>query len=223
MIRDFFKRFYRRSVSTIKKWDKLTHYKIGDLVRKITNVNRIRHWDKYLSQRGDFWRNFPYEFLLDVLPKDTAFSLLDIGCAMGDGCELLKKHFPQAHISGVDFSIVGIEKAKSNLSQVNYFLLDISQEEPPQEYDYITLVHILEHFNDPFPIVDKCLKFVKKALYIITPYEKDFDSPMLYSKGEHRYLFNERTFIKYHCTVLKIIEYYIDKVKNRYILYKITP
>ncbi len=215
-------RIYRLVIDSVKYLDRVTGYKVGNLARKITNVNTKYYWDKYLLARGDFWRDFPYQFLLEELPKNEEFTLLDIGCALGDGCRLLKKSFPQAGIFGADLSQVGIEKARSKSQDIEYFVFDLSKQDIPKKYDYISLIHILEHFDDPFPIIDKCLKAVNQAVYISTPYGEKFNDPRLYWKGEHRYLFNEQTFTKYNCTVLKVTER-IEVVGTKYILYKIIP
>jgi hypothetical protein len=135
---------------------------------------------------------------------------------------MLKKSFPLADISGADLSPWAIKNAKLKNRGENYFILDISKKDLPQKYDYITLVHIIEHFNEPFHILDKCLKFVNKAVYINTPYGEDFEDPRLYWKGVHRYLFNEKTFNSYNCKVLKVTEL-IEEVGSKHILYKITP
>ncbi len=213
---------YRKAVNLIKRLDQLTGNRVGDLARSLTNVNTKKYWDRYLNSRGDFWRDFPYQFLLEELPKNALFSLLDIGCALGDGCRMLKKNFPQAAITGADLSESGIQKARAKSSDIEYFVFDLLNQEIPKKYDYITLIHILEHFDDPYPIIDKCLKAVNRAVYISTPYGGDFDNPRLYWKGEHRYLFNEHTFAKYKCQVLRITER-IEAVGTKHIVYKITP
>jgi len=213
---------YRKAVSLVKRLDQLTGNRAGDLARSLTNINTKKYWDRYLNGRGDFWRDFPYQFLLAELPKNEKFTLLDIGCALGDGCRLLKNNFPLAKITGADLSPAGIEKARSKSQDVEYFIFDLNKQEIPKKYDYISLIHILEHFDDPYPIIDKCLKSVSRAIYISTPYGGDFDNPRLYWKGEHRYLFNEHTFKNYHAQVLKITER-IEVVGTKHILYKITP
>ena len=215
-------KIYRRFVLSCKYCDQKTNYVIGNMIRKMTNINTAKYWDLYLSNRGDSWRDFPYVFLVNDLPKGEKFSLLDIGCALGDGCRLLKKNFPQAQIAGADLSKLAIEKAKARDKNINYFVMDLGRQDIPQKYDYITLIHILEHFNDPYPIINKCLKAVNKAVYISTPYGEDFTNPRLYSKGEHRYLFNEKSFAHYNCQVLEITEL-IEAVGSRHIRYKIIP
>ncbi len=209
-------------VSLMKRLDKITGHIFGDIIRKMTNVNRPKYWDGHYSRFDTFVRDFPYRFLINFLPKGAGFSLLDIGCGLGEGCELLKRAFPSATIYGSDFSPLAIEKARSKKNEINYFILDIGTQDPPHKYDFISLVHILEHFNDPFAVLDRCLKYVKTAVLIITPYIEKIDDPRLYSKGEHRYLFNEHTFSKYTCTVLNTTDI-IPAAGSRYIVYRIEP
>ncbi|MEW6169993.1 MAG: class I SAM-dependent methyltransferase [Candidatus Omnitrophota bacterium] len=174
------------------------------------------------SKKDNFLRDFPYRPLTEILPKDRPFMLLDIGCAMGDGLNLLKTYFPKAQFSGADISPVGIEKARSKTTDVDYFVLDIRTGVPPKKYDFIILIHVLEHLNDPFAVVDKCLKFINDSLIICTPYIEKFDNPRLYLSGEHRYLFNEHSFEKYNYEILRISEH-IEAGGYKYILYRIKP
>lgn len=216
------KKARRSLVTKIKALDKTTGYFLGNIFRALTNVNTRAYWDGIFSKKDDYLRDFPYRPLLEILPKDREFSLLDIGCAMGDGLELLKKYFPLAKFSGADLSPLGIAKAKAKTKDIDYFVLDIVTGNPPKKYDFISLFHILEHINDPFPIVDKCLKFVNEALIVCTPYIEQFDNPRLYLSREHRYLFNEVTFKNYKCQILQISQH-IEAGGYKYIIYKFSP
>jgi len=88
------------------------------------DLNTRRHWNEKLSRYPVFWRDENYHHILDLLPREEAFSLLDVGCAVGDGCELLQREFPKARIEGADFSEVGvraaIQDAKSALPDPGY-------------------------------------------------------------------------------------------------------
>lgn len=216
------KRYYQKIAAAVKKIDRMTNYKIGFCLRAITNTNSRRYWDKKLASYQDSWRDFPYENILEFLPKDNAFSLLDIGCALGDGCILLKKHFPDAHISGADFSKVAIEKARKRTGLVNFFVMDILKDSPPKKYDYIILLSTLEHFNNPHKVVDKCLDFVNRTLIIQAPYTEKINEPRLYLRGLHRYLFNKETFVNYNFKILKITDL-IEATGYRYIIYELRP
>lgn len=185
------------------------------------NPNTKKFWNDRLSGFDTFWRNENYYHILDLFPEDKEFSLLDIGCAIGDGCELLQEKFPKANITGVDISEVGIEKAKSKTQEVKYFVLDVLKQPISEKYDYITIIETLEHFDDPFIVVDKCLKHAKKSLIISVPYHDQKHSP----KGginvsEHRRVFDENTFADYNCRVVKITEF-VKVTQARCIVYEI--
>lgn len=191
------------------------------------NPNTRSYWNRKLSKLDFTWRDENYHHIIDIFPKDVSFSLLDVGCALGDGCELLQSHFPRAKITGADISTVGIEKAKLKTRLVEYLVLDILKDPLPSTYDYITIVETLEHFDNPFPIVEKCLGHVRDAVIISVPY-KESDR---YGKGgggrkltfsEHRFIFDEYTFDGYCCEVVRVTDF-VKVTGTRCIVYKITP
>lgn len=186
------------------------------------NPNTRQNWNGMLSNYDDFWRDENYHHVLDLFPRDEKFSLLDVGCAIGDGCELLYEHFPQAIITGADISDVGIKKAKKKTKGVEYVVLDILEEPIPEKYDWILIVETLEHFDDPFMVVEKCLKSVNKALIISVPYKQKIPKNKLANIGQHRYSFDEETFSNYNCRVVKITEY-VEVTKAQCIIYEIQP
>ena len=185
------------------------------------NPNTAKYWDSMLSNYDSFWRNENYFHVLELFPKDEAFSVLDIGCALGDGCELLQKNFPLAKISGADLSKVGIEKAKKKSKTINYFIMNILNGVIPRAYDYITIIETLEHFDNPFLIVNKCLNHVKKSLIISVPYTPEFTGKRI-DYVVHRYHFNEGTFIAYKARVVKITDF-VEVTGSKCIIYEIFP
>lgn len=185
------------------------------------NPNTKRHWNDKLSAVGDFWRDENYHHILDMFPQDEAFSLLDIGCAIGDGCELLKEKFPKAEITGVDISDIAIEKAKNKTRSVQYFVLDILKEPIPEKYDYIVIVETLEHFDTPFVVIDRCLKHVRKSIIVSVPYGQSITGGML-RESEHRHSFDEKSFTNYNCRIVKVTEF-VEVTGDRCIIYEIRP
>ena len=135
------------------------------------NTNTKNYWNKEFKKMGMYWRTEPYELIMEFLPKNKYFSLLDLGCALGDGCEFLKKQFPKARIEGCDFSEVAIKKAKKKIKNINFFVLDIRKNEIPKKYDYLTLISILEHIRKPEKTIEKCLKCAN-TLIINCPYNE---------------------------------------------------
>jgi SAM-dependent methyltransferase len=185
------------------------------------NLNSKRYWNEKLDQFDDYWRDEHYVNILDLFPQDKEFSLLDVGCALGDGCELLKKTYPKAQITGIDISDVGIAKAKQKTKDIEYFVFDILKDPIPQMYDYILIVQTLEHFDDPFPVVDKCLKHVNNELIISVPYTPESHG-RIQEVSEHRYFFNENIFKDYRSSVAKITDIETETIISS-IVYKIQP
>jgi SAM-dependent methyltransferase len=185
------------------------------------NMNSRKYWDSRLRVFGDFWRDDNYRQILDLLPEHGMFSLLDVGCALGDGTRLMKESYPQCRIVGCDISEVGIRKARAKDDGVEYILLDILKEEIPGEFDYITIIQTLEHFDEPFAVVEKCLRNCRRSLIISVPYSRDYTG-RIRIVDEHKYAFNESTFQGYHCRTVKLTEY-IEVSGSRCIIYEIAP
>lgn len=170
-----------------------------------------------------FSRNEHYQHILSLFPVDKKFSLLDIGCAIGSGCELLKGKFPGARITGVDISTTGIRLAKQKNKDIEYFVLDILKDPLHETYDWVIIIQTLEHFDNPFIVIDKCLRHVRNALIVSVPFrQKLMSSHKIMNRGWHRYVFNENTFKNYNSRVIKITEY-IESTKATCILYEIKP
>ncbi len=182
------------------------------------NPNTREYWNRKLSRFDGSWRSDHYELILDLLPEDTAFSLLDVGCALGDGCELIKDTYPQSDITGIDFSEVGIGEARRNNGQVNFLIRDILNDPLSGKYDYITIIQTLEHFDDPFMVVDKCLEHTRDSLIVSTPYNQS----LALSIGEHRYRFDEHTFERYNCHIAKLTDFSAS-LGYKCIVYQIKP
>lgn len=185
------------------------------------NLNSRKFWDISFNKMGDSWRDEHYRYIQDMFPADREFSLIDIGCALGDGCELLKQTYPKAAITGIDFSEVAIEKAKKRNDGVNYLRLDILKEPLPGTYDYITILETLEHFDDPFAVVDICLKHVREAIIVSVPLDKA--DRKLIGIDWHRYQFCETSFDRYNSRVARITEPIASSADSQCIIFEIKP
>jgi len=194
---------------------------IGETRRFSSNPNSRRYWNKKLERLGGSWRNHHYHYILDLLPSNEEFTLLDVGCALGDGCELLKERFPEARITGVDLSEVGIERAKARGGGVDYLVLDITRDSIPGDFDFVTIIETLEHFDNPFTIVDKCLKNARRSVIVCVPYRQNLSWAVRWGK-EHRSAFDEKTFSAYDSRVVRVTDV-LQGTGNRYIVYEIRP
>lgn len=186
-----------------------------------SNPNSKRYWDRKLERLGDSWRDDHYYFVVDLLPRDEEFTLLDVGCALGEGCVLLRERFPRARITGIDISDVGIRKARSRAGDIEYRVLDITRDPIPGVFDYMTIIETLEHFDNPFAVLDRCLKNTRKMIIVCVPYRQSLAWAVRWGK-EHRTSFDEKTFAGYGGRVVGVTDYLMG-TGNRYIIYEIRP
>ena len=95
------------------------------------------------------------EFILDQLKQLKFDHLCDLGC--GDGRLALEaaREFPNANISGIDYSERAINLAKGFGPEINFMCKDITEEEFHVQYDVVTLIEVFEHIP-----LEKCKSFV---------------------------------------------------------------
>lgn len=137
------------------------------------NSNTLPLWNKFYdleyNETTSKARRIYYQVILDFF-QEGIFSILDIGCGIGDGVSYVKEQRKNCLVAGCDFSDVAIQKAKSSYPNMDFFVFDIYKDILEKQYDYITLVEIIEHLEDPYKCIDKCLKKCK-YLIISVPYK----------------------------------------------------
>ena len=160
------------------------------------NVNTPKRADKRITKKGGDWsgRNKYYDSLLEHIPRGVK-TVLDVGCAAGDGCVHIKSKLPQVEIEGCDWSKVSLRYARKKTNKIKFFCLDITKGEIRGNYDCIILSHIIEHLTEYDQAIIKCLKRCK-TLIISCPYNERVSifglKPIV-----HLHSFNENTLTKY--------------------------
>ncbi|MBD3248760.1 methyltransferase domain-containing protein [Candidatus Woesearchaeota archaeon] len=153
------------------------------------NINTKRFWNSKFKKGCRSIGNENYKEILKHLPKDKNFSLLDIGCGLGQGCRLIKDNFPKADIHGCDFSKEAIKKARTNSKNITFSNLDIIKDNLSKRYDYIVLISVIEHFKHPKKIIKKCLKSSDNLI---------LDCPYMDLGISHLYGCDEKTFREFN-------------------------
>lgn len=91
--------------------------------------------------------------------------ILDIGCAVGHFPNYLQSRFPQSQIEGLEFVPELVARAKTdfpNLSVTQGSVLDKSSFDE-SEFDTITLMGVLQIFDDPAPALENIFYWLKKS------------------------------------------------------------
>jgi len=108
-----------------------------------------------------------YDSFFDWLnvPADSAdLSLLDIACGQGFFLESAEKKTRQIRLEGVDFSPVGLDKARTRLRRAR--LTEASAYELPygdESFDYVTNLGSLEHFTRPVDALREMARVLKRT------------------------------------------------------------
>lgn len=150
-------------------------------------INSQDYWDNRFSDdweknSGPAQSRFFANVTLDNLPpwligtiKKQKLTLVDWGCAQGDGTDALARFFDPKRLTGVDFSTESIAAAKNRYSAINFLVEDWLQEdfsELEKEYDFVFSSNTLEHFHDPFKVIKKIASKAKLGLIFALPYRE---------------------------------------------------
>ena len=133
------------------------------------NTNTSDFWHNYYaSVKSEQDRLIIYEQLEQALQSIHFNTVLEIGCGTGIGVAHIKSMF-LCHYTGSDFVASAIEKARHNCDDV--ILLNALVDPVPGFYDVIIIAETLEHLEDPFFVVEKCLPHCK-YLVLSLPYDE---------------------------------------------------
>jgi 2-polyprenyl-3-methyl-5-hydroxy-6-metoxy-1,4-benzoquinol methylase len=111
-------------------------------------------------------------------------SVLEVGCSVGNTLEAAKKRNMQ-HL-GIDVSLYAVEFCRNlGLQAENKSLGDLL--EADCLFDLIFMQHVLEHFTNPFEVLDSCRKLLNKngILVILVPNSRF--GPAVRNRGKHRF------------------------------------
>jgi len=111
----------------------------------------------------------------DRLPFRRARHLLEVGCGVGAQTEILLRHFPELHVTGVDVSAENLKRAQHNLQRLpwakgRYTLKKTSGEALPfavDDFDAAFLCWILEHVVDPAQVLAEVRRVLRHGSPIV--------------------------------------------------------
>ena len=143
------------------------------------------------------------DFIKNISPAINNYlseskSLIEIGCGTGELSYSLSKIF-QLNITGTDLSPSGIEFANSQYvnNNLKYESFDCLTETISDFYDLSICSNTLEHFLNPYEMIDRILEFSKK-LIILVPYNQPITDGYSCEGGAgHVFQFTDESFDDY--------------------------
>lgn len=111
----------------------------------------------------------------DRLPFRRARALLEVGCGVGAQTEILLRHFPELHVTGVDVSKENLTRARKSLTALpwakgRFALQQTAGETLPFEaetFDAAFLCWVLEHVSDPAQVLSEVRRVLRKGSPIV--------------------------------------------------------
>ncbi|SHM75969.1 Glycosyltransferase involved in cell wall bisynthesis [Anaerosporobacter mobilis DSM 15930] len=158
-----------------------------------SKINSKEYWNNRFETNdwdinmGREQSTYFYELMTDLLPewlkleiKQQDYSIIDMGCAEGQGVPILSQYFGKK-IVGVDFSNNAIQIARNLYPDYEFEVGDINERE--DLVDITIMSNILEHFHQPFDTLKKVSKYTKEFILVQIPFMETNLMP------EHHYTF----------------------------------
>jgi SAM-dependent methyltransferase len=130
-------------------------------------------WDSFFEVKGKSWRDKDYRYIDEIFNLSMLEgTLLDAGCALGDGLIYLRKKCPKIHrFIGTDFSSRAIETCRNNprISPMEFYQHNVIHP-LPEKYDNIICLETLEHLEHPETAMKNLVDATNKLLIVGVPY-----------------------------------------------------
>ncbi len=163
-------------------------------------INSKEYWDfrfktqDWQNNQGNEQTLHFYTLLLNAIPEAlqdeiniAKYTILDFGCAQGEGTDYFAKMLPNTIVTGVDFSQEAVEIArKKHPNKVTFICEDFTKLSTPQpNFDVIISSNTLEHFYNPWDVLYKLTTHARKYVIILVPFNQQG-----IPTAEHFYSFN---------------------------------
>lgn len=170
------------------------NYRYGDI------NNSSVHSSQNSSISTCFLQNITKEFD-DVLSAHK--SIIELGCGTGEMSVSIKDKYKNLEsVLATDIVENSINFCKARYDTVMFEVYNILQDDNIlNTYDITICSNVIEHFKNPYIMIDKMVQISKYAI-ILVPYGEDvsaFDQYYIEDGGEpHVFSFNEESFEKYN-------------------------
>ena len=175
----------------------------------MSNKSSINFWIKEFSNRSDahsdqnirisndYFNQEKFSFAKDLFNKSK--TVIEIGCGTGELSKKIKDNFNHLSVVGTDLSISAINFANKNYSKdnLNFICLDLLNEES-SNFDISICSNVLEHFKNPFVLIDKMINKCKYVILLVPYNQPCVDGYDEEGGPGHVFCFTEDTFKNYN-------------------------
>lgn len=150
-----------------------------------TNINSHDYWNSrfdndWESSLGKEQSRFFAHVALANMPNwvrsmanQEKWTICDWGCAQGDGTDVLGGYFYREGITGIDFAESAVEKARATYPGLRFEAQDwLKNGNGYEKFDLVFSSNTLEHFVDPFSVLEKLFQRAKQCVVLALPYRE---------------------------------------------------
>jgi GT2 family glycosyltransferase/SAM-dependent methyltransferase/glycosyltransferase involved in cell wall biosynthesis len=150
----------------------------------MSDVNDKEYWDErfkenWAERRGREQSRFFARLGIGLLPDWLKWSiasdkltLLDWGCALGDGTDVLAQSIDGAVVTGCDFSPAAIDDASLHYPNIEFQCFDVAEGRIDRQWDFVFSSNTLEHFHSPWKVLDAVSRVARMGVILLIPYEE---------------------------------------------------
>jgi len=135
------------------------------------NYGKLGSHQPISDPKAAYFQYSRYYGILQELDKLSFQNFLDVGCAEGMFLLGVKNKCPQCSVYGVDFSAIGLQKAKNYVGQVGFLACADATHLPFRDnsFDLVLCSETLEHIVDDITAFKELQRICKKACIITVP------------------------------------------------------
>jgi GT2 family glycosyltransferase/predicted nucleic acid-binding Zn-ribbon protein len=153
---------------------------MNDLLTGAAAINSNAYWERRFSSdwetRGGREQSRVFmEVLVKFLPAAVyeeiacqKLSILDCGCAEGDGTAVLTRTFPHSAVQGFDFSATAIERARETYPAVAFFVSTFLELDCTA--DVLISSNCFEHLGEPIAALARLASRSRRFVLLLVPF-----------------------------------------------------
>lgn len=155
-------------------------------MKSTSQINSELYWDTRFKENwescdGPWQTCFFYQVAVSNLPawfmsqmRSQALTLVDWGCAQGDGADVWTSFLNPERVVGVDFSAVAVQQATARYPAVRFLHEDWLDDAQAitNTFDVVFSSNTLEHFHSPYEVLPKLSRRASKAVILTLPYKE---------------------------------------------------
>lgn len=108
--------------------------------------------------------------LKEVTAEQCEGKTLDVGCANGDSTAIMKRHNPSLNLTGLELTDWGYHEAVKSHADMTFIQGDAGKLPfSALSFDTVVLDHIIEHVDDPVPLILEAKRVARKRVVIGIP------------------------------------------------------